>query len=191
MNIFNRIGFLIGVLGLSLVSGCATQPLTETEPLLKLSPASLGRELAMAQQLVVQTAGQGVAMDVALEVDAASVRMAVLQFGRTLARLEWDGRQLTRTLAPGWPDGLLAESVLNDLQLVWWPATAVRSALPAGWSLTETLNSRTLLHDGRVVVAIKLPQAGAIVIFHPLAGYTVQVRTEDQSPIFDSITDKP
>lgn len=189
MNAIERLGFVLTVL--FLLTACATQPVVETAPLLKLSPASLGRELSMAQQMQVQAAGQNVVMDVALEADATAVRMAVLQFGRTLARLEWDGQQLSRTLAPGWPDSLLAERVLNDLQLVWWPVSVVRGALPSGWSLAEKADSRTLLHDGRVVISIELPQAGTIVIRHPLEGYAVQVRTDGQSPNYESNADKP
>ena len=189
MNVDKLLWFWIAVIGV--FAGCSTPPVAETAPLLKLSPASLGRELAMTQQLMVQSFGQRWTFDVALEADAASIRLAVLQFGRTVARLEWDGRFLTRTLTPGWPDGLLAERMLNDLQLAWWPANAVRDALPAGWTLVEMINSRTLLHENRVVVAITLPKAETIVIQHLLEGYTVQVRTEAQNPLFDSIADKP
>lgn len=189
MSTLKRLVCVFTVLGL--MAACATPPVIETAPLLRLSPASLGRELSMAQQMQVQVAGQNVVMDVALEVDATAVRMAVLQFGRTLARLEWDGQQLARTLAPGWPDSLLAERVLNDLQLVWWPVSVVRGALPAGWSLAEKADSRTLLHEGRLVIAIEIPQAGTIVIRHPLEGYTVQVRTDGQSPNYESNADKP
>ncbi len=185
-----RLWLCVAVLGL--VAGCATVPPYETAPLLKLPPASLGRELAMAQQMQVEAGGRSVALDVVLEADATAVRLAVLQFGRTLARLEWDGQQLARTLAPGWPDSLLAESVLNDLQLVWWPVHALRGALPGGWTLDQTATSRTLWHGQRRVVAIELAQGGTtIVIRHPLEGYTVLVRTETQSPIFDAIADKP
>lgn len=189
MNVLKPLWSSVAVL--FFVTACATQPVVETAPLLKLSPASLGRELSMAQQMQVQAAGKNVVMDVALEADATAVRMAVLQFGRTLARLEWDGQQLARTLAPGWPDSLLAERVLNDLQLVWWPASVVRAALPSGWSLAQSADSRTLLHDGRVVIAIELPQAGTIVIRHTMEGYTVQVSTDGQSPNYESNADKP
>ncbi|MBC7919171.1 MAG: DUF3261 domain-containing protein [Rhodoferax sp.] len=188
MNAFKHQWFAAAVL--SVLAACAMPPVVERAPLLKLTPASLGRELSMSQQMQVQAAGQNVVMDVALEADASAVRMAVLQFGRTLARLEWDGQQLSRTLAPGWPDSLLAERVLNDLQLVWWPASVVRGALPSGWSLAESVDSRTLLHEGRVVIEIELPRAGTIVIRHPLDGYTVQVRTDGQSPNFESNEDQ-
>ncbi|APW43099.1 DUF3261 domain-containing protein [Rhodoferax saidenbachensis] len=182
----------LAVAVLGLVAGCAMPSAPDTAPLLKLSPASLGRELAMAQQMQVEAGGRSVTMDVALEADATAVRMAVLQLGRTLARMEWDGQQLTRTLAPGWPDSLLAESVLNDLQLVWWPVGAIRGALPAGWTLEQTASRRTLWHGPQRVVVIELAQGGTtIVIRHPLEGYTVQVRTETQSPIFDATADKP
>jgi len=189
MNGFKRLWFLLAMIGLC--AGCATPLVAEIVPLLKLSPASLGRELAMQQQLLVEAAGQSLTLDVGLEVDATSVRVAVLQYGRTLARLEWDGQLLASKLGQGWPEGLLAEYVLNDLQLVWWPTSVIRSALPAGWALDDKVNSRTLLKDGRVVVSILLPKTGYIVIHHPLAGYTLKVRSEAQNPYFNSQTDIP
>ena len=168
------------------LAACAAFQPAPSPPLLKLLPAALGRELAMAQQLVVRGGGKELALDVALEADAVSVRMAVLQFGRTLARLEWDGRQLTRTLAPGWTDAGMADRVLNDLQLVWWPASAIRSALPTDWNLTETATQRMLSYRGRSVMAITLPGAHLIVVDHILDGYTVRVQTDEQSPMFDT-----
>ncbi len=104
----------------------------------------------MVQQLDIQAAGQSRSLDVALEVDAQSVRMAFLQLGQTVARLEWDGRQLEQSLAPGWPKVVSAERVLSDLQLVWWPAEAVRAGLAPGWQLAESPQTRELSHEGRV-----------------------------------------
>jgi hypothetical protein len=185
-----RLWFTIAVL--VLLAACATPAVIETAPpLLKLSPASLGGELSMTQQMQVQAGGQGILMDIALEADATALRLAVMQFGHTMARLEWDGQQLSRTIAPGWPDGLLAERVLNDIQFVWWPASVVRGALPLSWSLVEKAYSRTLLHEGRVVIAIELLQSGTIVIRHPLEAYTVQLRTDGHLPNYESTIEKP
>ena len=188
MTTLRRLGLLSLLLWLTACAGMAPPP---AAPLLQLSPASLGRELSMAQQMQVQGAGPAVVLDVALEADATSVRMAVLQFGRTLARLEWDGKQLERTLAPGWPDNQLAERVLNDLQLVWWPAAAIRSALPGGWTLAQTPTQRTLAYQGRAVIAIDLPAPGRIRIHHTGEGYAVLVQTDDETPTFETTQDKP
>jgi hypothetical protein len=103
----------------SLMTGCALFKGGAAKPLLRLTPASLGRELTAVQRMEVQAAGQSRSLDVALEVDASAVRMAVMQFGQTVARLDWDGQTLTQSLAPGWPSVVSAERVLSDLQLVW------------------------------------------------------------------------
>ena len=91
------------------LAGCAATPRTslpkvaddcrpdQATPVLRLSPASLGKELAVQQQLSVTTRGQTQRVDVLLEVDATTVRLALVTMGQTAARLEWDGQQLSET----------------------------------------------------------------------------------------------
>lgn len=169
----------------AVLAGCATQP-PAAAPLLRLSPASLGRELAVVQQLDIQAAGQSRSLDVALEVDAQSVRMAFLQLGQTVARLEWDGRQLEQSLAPGWPKVVSAERVLSDLQLVWWPAAAVRAGLAPGWQLAESPQTRELSHDGRVRVSVRKLAPEHVELVQHAEGYTVQIHTRGASPVFST-----
>lgn len=178
--------YLAAVLAAAAVlAGCATQPPAAT-PLLRLAPASLGRELAVVQQLDIQVAGQSRSLDVALEVDAQSVRMAFLQLGQTVARLEWDGRQLEQSLAPGWPKVVSAERVLSDLQLVWWPAAAVRAGLAPGWQLAESPQTRELSHEGRVVVSVRKLAPEHVELIQHAEGYTVQIHTRGASPVFST-----
>lgn len=168
-----------------MLAGCATQPPAAT-PLLRLAPSSLGRELAVVQQLDIQAAGQSRSLDVALEVDAQSVRMAFLQLGQTVARLEWDGRQLEQSLAPGWPKVVSAERVLSDLQLVWWPAAAVRAGLAPGWQLAESPQTRELSHDGHVRVSVRKLAPEHVELVQHAEGYTVQIHTRGASPVFST-----
>jgi hypothetical protein len=168
------------------LSGCASWFHGDDMPLLRLSPASLGRELTVVQRLDVQAAGQSRSLDVALEVDAESVRMAVMQLGHTVARLTWDGAKLEQSLAPGWPKVVSAERVLSDLQLVWWPAAQVRSALPADWTLTESTQARELRHGERLVTSVQVLGPGHIELVQHTQGYTVQVHSQGATPVFAS-----
>jgi len=173
-----------------LLAACASSPSspssTPAAPLLRLAPASLGRELAVVQQLDVQAAGQARSLEVALEADTQSVRMAFLQLGQTVARLEWDGRQLEQSLAPGWPKVVSAEQVLSDLQLVWWPATAVRAGIAPGWQLAETPQTRELSYEGRLVTSVRKLAPEHVELVQHSQGYTVQVHTRGASPVFSS-----
>lgn len=114
-------------------------------PQLRLPPASLGVTLARQQKLTVTAAGRTFTLDAVLEADADGVRLAVLQFGMPVARLDWDGTTLSASHAPQWPASLPVERVLSDLQLVLWPADAIRAALPQGWRLREDGSVRELL----------------------------------------------
>ena len=80
--------------------GCAALWHPDAPPLLRLSPASLGRELTLAQRLDVQVGEQTRSVDVALEIDADEIRMAIMQFGQTVAHVVWDGQHLEQVLAP-------------------------------------------------------------------------------------------
>jgi hypothetical protein len=155
------------------LAACATAP--ATTPLLRLHPAALERPLALQQQLTVQVAGRSDRIEVLLEADARSVRLALVSLGQTGARLEWDGRELTQTQAAWWPKAVSGERVLSDLQLVLWPAAAVRAALPAGWSLEANDKERVLRHGAETVVSISYPSASLTELVHGRDGYRIRI----------------
>ncbi len=170
------------ILGLWLVSavlaGCALVPVApEPAPLLRLAPASLARSLALQQQLEVSAQGQTHRIDALLEVDATSVRLAVLNAGQTAARLEWDGMQLTVIRAPWLPAAIQGERILSDLQLMLWPADAIRAALPARWTLTDGPSARALRHDGAAVIEVAYPTPTRSVLTHLRDGYRLSVES--------------
>ena len=151
------------------LSGCASWRPAESTPLLRLSPASLGRELAVVQRMEVEAQGQVRAFETVLEVDPDELRLAVLQMGQTIARLSWDGQTLTQSLAPGWPSVVSAENVLSDLQYVWWPQAQVQGALPTG---------------DAVVFDMRAVRSGVIELRHRERGYVVRLQTQGAQPDF-------
>ena len=157
-----------------LLAACAHGPGASPMSLdLRLSPASLGRELALQQRMTVETRGQRHAFDIGLEVDAQTVRLAVLSFGQTLARLEWDGRELKEERTRGWPEAVKGEAVLRDVQLVHWPEQAIRPALPAGWSLEADAQERRLQHRDDLFIRVRYPRAGQAELQNLAQGYAV------------------
>lgn len=173
----------LAVLGLSCwLCACAAWLGTDHAPLLKLSPASLGRELAVAQNMEVMAFGQSRSFDAALEVDDQEVRLAVLQMGQTIARLSWNGEQLSQVLAPGWPQVVPAEQVLSDLQYVWWPMAGIQAALPTGWRLVGTSQGRELRHGDRLSLSVFSTGPGVIEIRHAGQDHIVRLRTQGDQP---------
>ena len=146
------IAVLAGALG-----ACASAPpraSTREAPQLRLSPALLGHPLDLQQHLTLQASGHDQQLDVLLEADAQHVQLGVVAMGQVAARLAWDGTTLTEERAPWWPQGVSGARILSDLQLTLWPVGAIQAALPAGWTLSESGDVRTLSQDGDVVTVI-------------------------------------
>ena len=175
-----RACFSWGLAGLvaSALTACAAPAAPAAGNLsLRLSPASLGTALALQQQLTVTARGQTQRLDVLLEADAQAVRMAVLSLGQTAARLEWDGKTLTQSRASWWPEAITAERILDDLQLMLWPAPAVSAALASGWSLQANAAQRVLSLDGRPVVVVRYAGGGISELEHLTQGYRIRVES--------------
>lgn len=167
------------------LGACSSWPgMAQDAPSLRLSPASLGRELAVVQNMEVELQGHKMSFDTALEVDQTELRLAVLQMGQTIARLSWNGEQLSQVLAPGWPEVVPPEQVLSDLQYVWWPRGCIQAALPSGWRLVENPGGRELLHGDRQVLSVSVLHAGVIELRHAEPGYIVRLHTQGDQPDF-------
>ena len=121
---------------------------------LRLTPAALGREMALQQRLDFFHGERRESIEAMVEVDAGSVRVVMHAQGQVALRLDWDGHTLNQTRADWLPPVLDAERVLDDLQLVYWPAAAIKERLPAGWHLVDTPGSRRLLQDGGIVATV-------------------------------------
>jgi hypothetical protein len=175
-----RGAFVAAVLALSLLA-CAAPGVPAPAPLLRLAPSSLGQTLALQQRLTVQTQGRSQQLDVALEADAQSVHLAVLDLGQVVARLEWDGQVLRESRAAGWPDAVRGERILSDLQLVYWPAEAIRAALPMGWTLAAQDGTRTLRSGERTAVQVRYPAAGAAELDNLVERYRIRIESRPWS----------
>ena len=150
------------LLATTLLAACAGEPgrppsgpaPTDRTVALRLTPASLGREMALQQRLDFVHGERRESIEAMVEVDAGSVRVVMHAQGQVALRLHWDGHTLDQTRAEWLPPVLDGERVLDDLQLVYWPAEAIRERLPAGWHLVDTAGSRRLLQDGEIVATV-------------------------------------
>lgn len=180
-NILRALG--IGLLAFAIGACAARGPAPMAAPLLRLGPAALGRTLALQQHLTVDARGRSQQLQVALEADAEAVRLAVLDLGQVVARLEWDGQQLRESRATGWPEAVRGERVLSDLQLVYWPPQAIRQALPAGWTLSEQDGLRALHFGERAVMRVRYPAANTAELENLVEGYRIRIESRSWSAI--------
>lgn len=167
------------------LAACATQPTrpaTTAMPPLQLAPSSLGGTLALQQRLVFRHGERSDTVDALLEADADSVRVVLHQQGQVMLRLAWDGERLQQDRAPQLPQALSAQRVLDDLQLVHWPAPAIRAALPAGWQLHEGQGERTLSQGDERVATVRWTEAGHATLSNHRQDYRLDIHSVAVSP---------
>lgn len=164
--------------GALLLSACALpSKAPPAMPVFLLRPQALEKPLALQQRLTVTAGGRTLQAEMALEADRDGVRMVLLDLGQAVARLEWDGQELTERRGPGLPAYVRTERILGDVQLVHWPVEAIQSALPLGWTLTASPAERTLRHEGRTVVRVRYPAPQVAELENFAEGYTVRVES--------------
>lgn len=160
------------------VAACASRPpVPPAPPLLRLAPASLGMSLSLRQQLTIEAGGRTVRAEMALEVDEQAVRMALLEMGQVVARLEWDGVELFQQRVPHGPKAVSAERILSDVQLVYWPLAAIAPELPPGWHLSAQAGERTLYQGAQARVKVRYPQPEVAELEHLGLGYRVRIQS--------------
>lgn len=155
-------------------------------PLIQLSPSALGKNMAAQQRLTIIAPGtQPRTLDVLLEVDSQTVRLAMLQMGQVAARLEWDGVFMQASQSRWWPREVSAERILSDMQLALWPTTAIQAALPAQWQLQEHGGQRVLLHEDDRVIVVRRPSPQAYEIEYVRANWLLRIDSQSllESPV--------
>ncbi|KFL37850.1 hypothetical protein N788_01395 [Arenimonas donghaensis DSM 18148 = HO3-R19] len=176
---------MIALAAAALLAACSTQPpraVARGMPSLQLAPSSLGGTLALQQRLVFTHGQRSDTVDALLEADADSVRVVLHQHGQVMLRLVWDGESLRQDRAAQLPEALSAQRVLDDLQLVHWPAPAIRAALPPGWQLLEAPGARHLLNHGETVASVSWPDEHAARLDNHREGYRLDIRSAAAQP---------
>jgi hypothetical protein len=162
-----RASLLCGCLLLAACAGQAPREPASAALELRLSPASLGHDLALQQQLSFRYGQEQRTFDALLEADAHEVKLEIQAMGQSAMRLQWNGQKLDQQRAPWLPKAVRGEEILSDLQLANWPIFAIRAALPIGWSLVEDGSTRQLRKDDATVVTVRYPAPDRIEIEHP------------------------
>jgi hypothetical protein len=117
-----------------------------------------------------------------VEADADAVRVVLHQQGQVMLRFEWDGVELQQTRAPQLPSNLSAQRVLDDLQLVYWPAGAIAIALPEGWALHDAPGRRALLEHDETVATVSWTNAQQVRLENRREGYRLDITSVPAEP---------
>ena len=167
------------------VAGCAApRPVPPASlPLLRLPPGALGpARYALSQRLSVSRLDQPDArpqqVDVQLQLDASGLLLAGFAFGQRVLLMQWDGAQLQVQRHPRLPAEVDTERMLRDLCLVFWPADAVRAALPLGWTWASAGGAQELRQGDDVRLTVSRPGERVVEIVNPTEGYRLHIESQ-------------
>lgn len=174
------------LLMLMALAGCASAPPAPIElPLLRLPLAALGdARFALNQRLSATRLDEPDAppqrVDVQLQLDASGLLLAGFAFGQRVLLMQWDGQALNVQRHPMLPAEVDTDRMLRDLCLVFWPAEAVRTALPDGWAWVETAAGQELQQGGQARLVVQRPGANIVEIVNMAEGYRLLIESQPQ-----------
>lgn len=170
----------------TLLAACASQPPALSGlPRLRLHPATLGgARFALNQRLSVTRLNQPEAppqrVEVQLQLDASGLLLAGFAFGQRVLLMQWDGKELYVQRHIALPAEVDTDRMLRDLCLTFWPAEAVRAALPEGWTWVQTAADQELQQGGQARLVLLRPSANIVEIVNAAEGYRLLIESQPQ-----------
>lgn len=148
------------MLSLALGACVSTRPVTtstahEGWPL--LSPASLGESRTASQLLRIAQGQQEATLNCVLSVTADHINIVgTTALGFRAFTVKFDGAAVSAEAHPSVPQSMAPERLLNDVQLVYWPLSALKKALSnSSWDVSEPApGTRRLKRDGKLVAEV-------------------------------------
>lgn len=167
------------------LAGCATSRPAPSAvlPPLRLAPAALGTARhALSQRLSVTRLDQPGArpqqVEVQLQLDATGLLLAGFAFGQRVLLMQWDGASLQVQRSPYLPAEVDTDRMLRDLCLVFWPAEAVRAALPPGWTWTDAGRGQELRQGDVARLSVFRLSEQVVEIVNPTEGYRLLIESQ-------------
>jgi hypothetical protein len=151
-----------------------------------LAPASLGATRTVNQVLRVAFGERESTLNCVVAVDAKQLTIVgTTALGMRVFTVKHDGAKIEASVQPGAPATLPPERLLNDVQFVYWPLSALQSAMRATeWQVSEPVSGTRRLRRGDKIVAEAhfANEAGASEAWNGRAwlvnlefGYTLQI----------------
>jgi hypothetical protein len=171
------------MLGLTLAACASTPPPSSGLPMLRLQPAALGNaRYALSQRLSVTRLDQpGMPpqrVEAQLQLDATGLLLAGFAFGQRVLLMQWDGSNLQVQRHVALPTQVDTDRMLRDLCLVFWPASAVRAALPEGWAWIDDAAGQVLQQGGKARLVVQRPSTGIVEIVNLAEGYRLRIESQ-------------
>ncbi|HZB90198.1 MAG TPA: DUF3261 domain-containing protein [Stellaceae bacterium] len=119
------------------------------------SPGELGYSISAEQLVTARYRDQVRSFEAHLSVAPDHlVLIGFDPFGGRALTVTWGADAIRFETEPGLPEGLNPGNILADLAIVYWPAAAVRRALPAAVELRTGERSRSIIADGREIIRV-------------------------------------
>jgi hypothetical protein len=84
------------------------------------------------------------------------------------------------------PPAVTASRILSDVQLAWWPSDAVRSGLPAGYTLEEGAGTRAVSQNGAPFASVAYegtaPAWSHVRLTQQRYGYVLDIESVEAGP---------
>ena len=119
-----------------------------------IAPSAFGESLSLQQRVHVEAVGRELDLDVVLEIAPDEVTLVGIALGQRVLTLRYDGVKLTESRHALLPRDVRGRDILSDMQLALWPTSAVRAALPRGWTITDTDGGRVVSQGADEVLRI-------------------------------------
>jgi hypothetical protein len=147
------------------------------------SPQSFGRDLMLNQQLIVTQAGKTHALDVLLEISTTHIRLAGFSAGHKVMTFAYDGQRLISDQHPFFPKTVNAASILESIELTFWPLQVLQQQLPHSWSVIEKNQQRKIYRQGILYLKASYDTSprwnGKVQIISPTYQYQITLQSKE------------
>ena len=156
-----------------------------------LTPSSFGKTESAAQILRVAYGDREATLNCVVAVSPERiVVIGTTALGMRAFTIKYDGAKVQAEAQAGVPQAMEPERLLNDLQLVYWPLSAIQHALAnTEWEISEpATHTRRLKHRGKLAAEVHyatdqdLALRGRAWLANLEFGYTLTIDSQISGP---------
>lgn len=108
------------------------------------------------QQITADWGGHQETFVCVLELDKRRIAVAGLSSnGMSLFNINYDGHKVNKTKSPLLPEAVKPEHIIHDIQLAFWPVSALQTVLPANWRLVSDSAKRDYFVNDELSVKVE------------------------------------
>lgn len=173
------------------LAACSSTPRQLALPARALAAPAAVPAREFQQVLIARYNQREAKMLVAGRISATAIDLnAMTPQGAPLFNVHFDGKTARIDRQIGVPDGLSPQSILEDLQLVYWPSEQLnqlwRAADTSGWQVQSTAEGRELKLKAQSIITVKSgvdPWSETVELQHHAYSYHLTITTISQKLI--------